>query len=351
MRSLHPGRIDRIGHGLLAAVALGALLLVLWQNREIIAEISIRRLDLRWLGLALLISQVSLLLTFVRWAVLVRVIERRFAVRSALLLGFIGYVFNLIIPGAVGGDVVKAAYLSRMHIRRTQVIASMVVDRIVGLLGLLILAAMAGVLAWEMATPQVRIVIVAAWCALGAGTTMLTPAFRGAIARAFSRPGSRPCGRLATIMTELEAASTTYRGRPGVLLVSLVLSLSSHGLNVVVFFLVGKLLFSARLTTTLGQHFLMAPLTFFTTAVPLPFGALGLTEGVGGQLFSLVGHPGGAVAMMGFRLLMLICGLEGACVYLFNLGEIRALRVASGLNGTGTTARGSRTTTSASPSR
>ncbi len=79
------------------------------------------------------------------------------------------------------------------------------------------------------------------------------------------------------------------------------------------------------MTTTLGQHFLMAPLTFFTMAVPLPFGALGWTEEVGGQLFKLVGHPSGAVVMMGLRVLMFGCGLEGVCVYLVNLNEMRAL--------------------------
>ena len=52
-----------------------------------------------------------------------------------MLLGFIGIVFNLVIPGAVGGDLIKAAYLVRMHIKKTQAIASMVIDRILGLLG------------------------------------------------------------------------------------------------------------------------------------------------------------------------------------------------------------------------
>jgi glycosyltransferase 2 family protein len=79
------------------------------------------------------------------------------------------------------------------------------------------------------------------------------------------------------------------------------------------------------MTTTLVQHFLMGPLTLFTMAVPLPFGALGLSEEVGQQLFKLVGHPSGALAMMGFRLLMYAGGLVGACVYLWNLKEVRAL--------------------------
>lgn len=325
MRSLQPGRIDLIVHTLLAGLTVGLLSLVLWQNRDTIREVLGQRPDLRLLGLAFLITQVSLLITFVRWSILVRVIEPRFTLRSSILLGFIGYVFNLVIPGAVGGDVIKAAYLARMQIRKTQAIASMAIDRILGLLGLFILAAVAGVLAWGLATPKVRGLIVVAWGALGLGLVVLAAIFRQPMPRIFQGQAGSGRGRLSTIMAELKAAATNYRRRLDVLLAGLGLSVVSHGLNVVVFFLIGKTLFSSRMTATLGQHFLMAPLTFFTMAVPLPFGALGLTEEVGGQLFKLVGHPSGAVVMMGLRVLMFGCGLEGACVYLVNLNEMRAL--------------------------
>ena len=77
--------------------------------------------------------------------------------------------------------------------------------------------------------------------------------------------------------------------------------------------------------TTLGQHFLMVPLTLFTMVVPLPFGALGVSEEAGNQIGKLVGHPGGALAMLAFRVLMYSCGLISACVYLANLREVQSL--------------------------
>jgi glycosyltransferase 2 family protein len=95
-------------------------------------------------------------------------------------------------------------------------------------------------------------------------------------------------------------------------------------LNVLAFFLVDWMLFRA-MATTLGQHFLVVPLTLFSMAVPLPFGALGLSEGVSDQLFKLVEHDGGLLAMMGFRVVMYANGLVGACVYLANLKEVRGL--------------------------
>ena len=37
-----------------------------------------------------------------------------------------------------------------------------------------------------------------------------------------------------------------------------------------------------------------------------------MTEEVGRQLFKLVGHAGGSLAMIGLRLVMFVLGLEGA---------------------------------------
>ena len=325
MRSLQTGRIDGNVHTVLAGVSVALLSLVLWQNRDTIHEVLGQRHDMRLLGLALLITQVSLLITWVRWLILVRVIEPRFTVRSSILLGSIGYLFNLVIPGAVGGDVIKAAFLARMQVKKTALVASMVIDRILGLLGLFVLAAVAGALAWGLAPPKVRGLIVAVWVASGLGIVVFAVLFHRVMPRFLpGKAGSRR-GRLATIVAELNATTTIYRRRLDALLTGLGLSVISHGLNAVVFFLIGKMLFSSRMTTTIGQHFLMAPLTFLTMAVPLPFGALGLTEEVGGQLFNLVGHPSGALAMMCIRVLTLVCGLECVCVYLLNLNEMRAL--------------------------
>ena len=69
----------------------------------------------------------------------------------------------------------------------------------------------------------------------------------------------------------------------------------------------------------------MVPLTLFTMVVPIPFGALGVSEEVANQLGKLVGHPGGALAMLAFRVLMYACGLISACVYLANLRQVRSL--------------------------
>ena len=113
MESSQSARCTRIINSLLAALALALLSCVLWQDNDQIREVLDQRIDLRLLGLVIFTSQLGLLTTFLRWYILVRVIEPGFRLRATMLLCFIGYVFNLVIPGAVGGDIVKASYLRR----------------------------------------------------------------------------------------------------------------------------------------------------------------------------------------------------------------------------------------------
>jgi hypothetical protein len=210
-----------------------------------------------------------------------------------------------------------------MRIRRTQAVASMVIDRILGLLALFILAAVAGAIAWGGAPRDVRTLAALAWLAVLAGVLVLVAIFTGTFSRMFPRAGTSG-SKFGLIVSELREMSTTYRGRLDVVFGCLALSVFIHALNVTSFFLVGCMLYP-EMPTTLAQHFSMVPLILFTLAVPLPFGALGVTELVGGQLLKLVGHPDGELAMMGFRVVMYAAALVCACVYLAKLKEVREL--------------------------
>ncbi len=299
--------------------------LVLWQHQESIRQVLDRRHDLRLIGAAFVLTQTSLLLSFLRWSLLVRAFEPRFPHRWAVLLGFIGYLFNLVTPGAVGGDVVKAAYLARIKIRTTDAFASMVMDRILGLLGILVLAAAAGVPTWGAASRDVRVVILILWVALAVAFLSFVVPVSPHLLGLHERLTKKIPGRILPVLANFATALLNYRRCGALLAVSLALSVLGHALNVIVCYLVGVMLFSSGMSTTLGQHFLIAPLTFFIMAIPLPLGALGLTEEVGGKLFDMVGHPDGALVMMGMHVLMLASGLEGACLFLARWNEIRAM--------------------------
>ncbi len=305
-------------------LAFSLLGLAITQNRVELAKVFAKRVDYRYFAAGLMIYLTALMITFMRWMMLVRAQGIMLSWWDAVRLGFIGNVFNLVIPGAVGGDVIKAAYLGRMQPdKKPQAWASMVLDRILGLLGLFLLAGVAGLVSWNSVDGQVRVLIGLVWGFLAAGFAVLTVVFSPALYRPLNRlvAGRR---KLEAVVVRLEAIGMAYRRRLGTVVAMLGVSVLIHSLLVLAFFIASAALFDSM--PTLGQHYLMVPLVLFTTAVPLPFGALGLTEQISGRLFQLVNHADGAVAMMAFRVLMYASGAISACVYLANLRQVRTLR-------------------------
>ena len=176
--------------------------------------------------------------------------------------------------------------------------------------------------AWPGA-PGRRNLIVLVWLAVLAGFGGLAVLFTPALYRPLNRL-LEGRGRLATIAAELEAMASSYRDRLGTVARALAMAVAGHSLFVVAFYLMSLALLRVGVPG-LADHFLMVPLTLFTTAVPLPFGALGVTEQASQQLFDMVNYSKGAVAMMGFRVLMYGGGLVSALVYLVNLKQVRTL--------------------------
>jgi hypothetical protein len=313
----------------LIAVGFALLFLAVWTNREKLREVFQRPVDFRLFGLAFAIYMTALVATFFRWYFLVRAVGLPFRVLDAVKLGFIGNVYNLVIPGAVGGDILKAVFLVRARPQaKASAIASMVIDRILGLAGLFLLAGVAGIFALGKANAQVKILIGLVWLALAAGLTALLILFTPQLYPLLDRLTTGRA-KLAKVVKELESAASAYRSKAWLVVGCLVASSCIHSLYVVSFYTVSRAIFTG--IPTFAEHFVIVPLVLFTTAVPLPFGALGLTENASGVLFGLgrsvatSAAANGAIAMMAFRTIMYAGGLVSLVVYLTNMGWVREL--------------------------
>src|SRR5262249_31113441 len=140
-------------------------------------------------GAAFVVYLAGLMLTFVRWFVLYRAVDVPMRLGDAFRLGFIGNVFNLVIPGAVGGDVVKAGFGYRLvpAERRARCLASVVIELLVGLLGLFLLAALMGAVAWGRVTADVHRLTLVAVAATACGVIGLCVLFTPALYRPLDR--------------------------------------------------------------------------------------------------------------------------------------------------------------------
>lgn len=108
------------------------------QVRQIFAHL---RIEL-WLA-AVLLYLVTQMVSAVRWQCLARPLGFERPLRQFIGMYYIGMYFNLLLPTSVGGDVVRAWYLDGQSGRYEAALFSVLIDRLSGLVLLLVLASVA----------------------------------------------------------------------------------------------------------------------------------------------------------------------------------------------------------------
>ena len=93
-----------------------------------------------------LLLLMAIMITMLRWWYLVRALGIDFSLPAAMRIGFLGYFFDFAPTGIAGGDLIKAWILAKEEPgNRAKALASVVVDRIIGLY-VLFLVAVAGIM-------------------------------------------------------------------------------------------------------------------------------------------------------------------------------------------------------------
>ena len=230
------------------------------------------------LGLACAGFVCSVLVTAVRWWFLLRLVDVHIRVWEAIRLTFLGQFFNTVVPGTVGGDLVKAYYAAKHTPRKAATLVSIFVDRVLGLTELTFLAgvmltvvlvsgmAKFGDLGWPALTVAVVVVLVAGFFSL-----LLSAGLRRALRleKLYSR---------LPIAHHFEAAgqaAAMYRNRIGSLVKAVAITFGGHIIWIGSIGLIGM---SLGLDTPWYNYFLYVPLIYIIGAVPISPGGVGLVE-------------------------------------------------------------------------
>jgi hypothetical protein len=97
---------------------------------------------------ALILYFCAVVFTVERWRWLLRAVDTHIAFAPAFNLTFIGAFFSVALPGAVGGDIVKAYYLAKGQSQRAALVTTVIFDRLLGLYTMILTAALAGAVVW-----------------------------------------------------------------------------------------------------------------------------------------------------------------------------------------------------------
>ncbi len=103
------------------------------------------------LAWALIIFPITFIITSLRWHELLKVVGIQMGSGKAFVVTMVGAFYNTFMPGSTGGDVLKAYYAAKLAAdKRTRAVVSVIVDRAIGLLALILLGgSMSGYLAYR----------------------------------------------------------------------------------------------------------------------------------------------------------------------------------------------------------
>ena len=279
----------------------------------------LERAEWSWLLVGAAATLVIVPLQSLRWWLLMRCRGLPVSLPAAARLTLTGLFFNVCVPlGSNGGDLVRAVGAARAVGRgrpgvRTTAVVSVLLDRVAGLMGLLVLAALAAPL---VAGSDVgRRVNLTVWTLIGAvglgGFVYLHPLARRVtgIGRLTRR------GPLRT----LDAAVTGYRGHPGVLAAAVVLSVPVHLALATATALAG---YGIGVPTGLITLLAVLPITFLSGALPITVLGLGVMEPTAAALLEGSGITFNQIVamLMGYRAYLLLYGLLGGLAVLASAG-------------------------------
>jgi len=270
------------------------------------------RLEL-WLA-ALAVYGVAQLLSSLRWQLLSRPLGFAQPLRHFLGYYGIGMFFNLLLPTSVGGDVVRAYYLSRGNGRRMAASVSVVVDRLSGLAVLIALACLAVLFSPAPLPGWVGWSVWLTAAAMAAGAVFLwlyfnLPSDRPAAARPVRR-------KVVVVQSAMTALQDALRERPALLAYATLLSIGVQAANIVLVWLVGL---AIGADVPAAYYWIVVPMVSLLQVVMPSLNGHGVREGGLILFLGEVGVAPSVAVSLGFLWfsVMATAGLGGGLVYLF----------------------------------
>jgi uncharacterized protein (TIRG00374 family) len=287
-------------------------------NRRAQMAEAIRNADYRWVGMGILAYVVVEIAAAFRWHVLLKVQKIHLTLPRLSGLFFIGMFYNQFLPGGTGGDIMKSYYLLKeTPDKKAGALLAVVFDRFIGLVALVAITATLIGLRYDFLSqkPETRSLLWLLLFLLGTSVAFLLGTFVISGFKLFhSLPGHFP-GRDKLI--EISAAYHLYAHHWRATLVAFGASVVAHLATFATFLCAA---YALGAPVPLVNFFAVMPVERTISALPISFAGIGLREKVLQiMLNGLCGVPEAKAILIGSLsfLIILVCCLPGALVYLF----------------------------------
>ena len=279
-----------------------------------------------------------LFLSTIRWRMLLHVQGICLGTMELLRLTLIGMFFNMMMPGAVGGDLVKTALLMRRSgDKKPEAITTVFLDRVFGAVGLFTLASIMAILYIPVllrAKPELYPIVMKTLAGL-----LIAGVIVAGLLFLLSKIGEEKHLRIKRLLTgwirklpdtvgrwigQATEALVAYRRHKRTVVFAFLISAAGHAIYSVMLFIVGLGLGERGIG--IGKYLVVAPIANAVSAVPLTPGGVGTRDASFAFLFSLLGAPSekvGAIAVI-MTFIILFWAVVGGLV--FSLSRVADIR-------------------------
>jgi hypothetical protein len=301
-----------------AAVALGITGYLLWASDPAAVLAAARHADWRWILAALALVLLDRALNAWRWIALLddSGLTSRLPTTRLLYIFFVSTFLGTFLP-ASGDLVVRAWHVSREQPGRIVAIASVVMDRLLGVVGLVLVVAAGLVMgrglieatAWRTGVILSAIIVATALAVVYSRTVETLLHTVGA------RLPSPLIGPASKLLRALRAFSTRHATVTGVLLLSIVVNV----IRVLQAWMLGR---AVGLDAGAGVYLALVPLILLLMLLPISVAGLGVSQAGFVGLFTWIGFPAAPVFALSvlYVALGVLGNLPGAVLYLTGAG-------------------------------
>ncbi|KAA5546960.1 flippase-like domain-containing protein [Roseiconus nitratireducens] len=283
------------------------------------------------LAVALLVAITAIGLSFARWCLLVRCQGIQLSLLEAFRLGAICFLLNFVSVGSVGGDLFKALFLARRRPGKSvEAVASVLVDRGVGLYGLLLLASAALLFhrsddPFSLAGQDMNQIKLGTAVLVISGTAvLLLLVLGGRFVDALVQRASR-LPLVGGLVAKVGPPLRMFHDHPIAFAVAIAMSLGVHSLLTLSMYLIARSLYAS--VPTLAEHFVIVPIGMLASALPISPAGIGVLELAMKWLYEVIPakttNASGTLVALVFEVVRIIVAALGTVFYWTAGEEVR----------------------------
>ena len=293
-------------------VITAAILAYLLRSIDLGAAVhAMLRVNPWWFAFTLLLVAIDRVVMAIRWLLLLRAAGVDIRAASALRIFLTSSFVGSFLPAGVGADAARAYEVASRTSRGSQAVASVGIDRVLGLVAIAILG-IAGLAGWaQHVEPQLRVRLMAA-AALG-GAATLAIFWVDKLARA-CLPARWQGTRWGWRVLRLGDAIGAYRQHPKVLLQVTALSIAVQLVRVFQGYGLGR---GLGIQVDLAYYLVFMPVAMLVLLLPVSISGFGLPQAAIVWLLRPVGVPDAESLALSTLLIVIgiIGNLPGALLY------------------------------------